>query len=237
MFPNVNTTAFLRSLSRLILIISHFIGRIDVTKIRYHGPESALGIYPLVFGIYQYAAIIRRFTQLWCLELKLLGFVWGVGGILLMLMFAIYRLAPMVFALENVPMGILHWFALVFSVVYMAYAEGYKGFHLGFAPRVVVRATYLRSNPRLLHIILAPLFCMGYIYATNRRKLLSFGLTILIICFIIIAGLLPQPWRGILDAGVVVGLGMGVVSILYFLVLAENEPARIRTSAEVPENT
>ena len=152
-------------------------------------------------------------------------------------MFAIYRLAPIAFALENATMGVLHWFALVFSVVYMAYAEGYKGFHLGFAPRVVIRATYLKSNPRLLHVILAPLFCMGYIYATNKRKLLSIGLTTLIICFVMIARLLPQPWRGIVDAGVVVGLGMGVVSILYFLVLAENEPARIKISAEVPENT
>jgi hypothetical protein len=168
--------------------------------------------------------------------LRLLGFAWGIGGVLLLLMFAIYRLAPMALALENMTLGVLHWFALAFSIVYMAYAEGYKGFHRGFAPRVVARASYLRTHPQLLHIILAPLFCMGYIHATNRRKILSIGLTIMIICFVIIARLLPQPWRGIVDAGVVVGLAIGVISIFYFLALAEKEPARIRIFLEVPDN-
>ncbi len=168
--------------------------------------------------------------------MRLLGFAWGIGGVLLLLMFAIYRLAPMALALENMTLGVLHWFALAFSIVYMAYAEGYKGFHRGFAPRVVARASYLRTHPQLLHIILAPLFCMGYIHATNRRKILSIGLTIMIICFVIIARLLPQPWRGIVDAGVVVGLAIGVISIFYFLALAEKEPARIRIFLEVPDN-
>ncbi len=169
--------------------------------------------------------------------MKILGFAWGVGGVLLLLLFAIYRLAPMAFALGDSNLSLLHWSALTFSIVYMAYAEGYKGFHLNFAPRVVSRATFLGSHPRILHIILAPLFCMGYIYATRKRKLLSFGLTIMIICFIMLARLLPQPWRGILDAGVVVGLGIGIVSILYFLVLAACEPGRITISPEVPGNT
>ncbi len=151
-----------------------------------------------------------------------------------MLIFAIYRLAPMALALENSPMNLLHWFALIFSVTYMAYAEGYKGFHLGFAPRVISRANYLRNNPRVDHILLAPLFCMGYIYATRKRKLLSIGLTIMIICFILIARLLPQPWRGILDAGVVVGLAIGIASIMYFLVIASKNPDLIHVSAEVP---
>ena len=169
--------------------------------------------------------------------MRLLGFAWGIGGVLLLLMFAIYRLAPMALALENTTMGVLHWFALAFSIVYMAYAEGYKGFHRGFAPRVVARASYLRAHPKLLHIILAPLFCMGYIHATSKRKMLSIGLTIMIVCFVMIARLLPQPWRGIVDAGVVVGLAIGVVSIFYFLAIAEKEPARIRVFSEVPDNT
>ena len=107
----------------------------------------------------------------------------------------------------------------------MAYAEGYKGFHLGFAPRVVRRASYLRDNPQLSHTLLAPLFCMGYFYTTTRRQIVSIGLTVMIICFVLIAGLLPQPWRGIVDAGVVVGLSLGVASILYFLAIAEKKPA------------
>lgn len=166
--------------------------------------------------------------------MKALGYTWGIGGVLGLLLFAIYRLAPMALALENFPMNMLHWSTLIFSVVYMAYAEGYKGFHLGFAPRVVLRANYLSQNPRLSHVLLAPIFCMGFIYATKRRKILSFGLTIMILCFIMIARMLPQPWRGILDAGVVIGLSIGIISILYFVYLANRKPEAISVSAEVP---
>lgn len=140
----------------------------------------------------------------------------------------------MAMELENASMNLLHWSALVFSVIYMGYAEGYKGFHLGFAPRVVARARYLSANPRPLHVLLAPLFCMGYIYATRRRQILSYALTLMIICFVIIARLMPQPWRGILDAGVVVGLSLGVLSIAYFLIVSTGNPSRLPISAEVP---
>jgi hypothetical protein len=149
--------------------------------------------------------------------LRIIGFIWGIGGVLTLLLFAVYRLTPMAFELWGSYLNGLHWFALLFSIFYMAYAEGYKGFHLGFAPRVVARASYLSANPRPLHILLAPAFCMGYIYATPKRKLLSFGLTAMIICFVLIVRLLPQPWRGIVDAGVVTGLMLGILSILYFL--------------------
>ncbi|MDP6732363.1 MAG: hypothetical protein QF877_06380 [Gammaproteobacteria bacterium] len=169
--------------------------------------------------------------------MKFLGFGWGIGGVLILLLSAIYRLTPMVLALENSSMHLLHWAALIFSIVYMAYAEGYKGFHLGFAPRVVVRAIYLHQNPRIVHMLLAPLFCMGYFYATRRRKMISIGLTLMIICFIIIARMLPQPWRGIVDAGVVVGLTIGVASIIYFVFLAYSKPEAIQASAETPGDT
>jgi len=140
----------------------------------------------------------------------------------------------MALELEKSSMSQVHWLALAFSVIYMAYAEGYKGFHLGFAPRVIVRARYLADNPRPLHVLLAPLFCMGYIYATRKRQIISFALTTMIICFVLIARSIPQPWRGILDAGVVVGLSLGVLSIAYFLIISSNDPSRLTISAEVP---
>lgn len=140
----------------------------------------------------------------------------------------------MALELENSPMNLLHYSALAFSVIYMAYAEGYKGFHLGFAPRVVVRARYLAAHPRPIHVMFAPLFCMGYIYATRKRQILSFALTLMIVCFVLIARMMPQPWRGILDAGVVVGLSLGVLSIAYFLIVSTTNPSRLSISAEVP---
>ena len=166
--------------------------------------------------------------------MKAFGYIWGVGGVLLLLLFAIYRLAPMAFALQDTAMGLVHWASLLISITYMAYAEGFKGFHLGFAPRVVKRALYLRDNPKFSYILLAPVYCMGYIHATKRRQILSLGLTGLIVIFVILVRLLPQPWRGILDAGVVTGLTIGCFSIIYFLISARGKLESISIPTDVP---
>ena len=169
--------------------------------------------------------------------MKALGYIWGIGGVILLLLFAIYRLAPMAFELRGIELTLLHWSCLVFSIVYMAYAEGYKGFHKGFSPRVVRRAHHLAQHPQPLHLILAPAFCMSYFHTTRKRQIVSFGLTFMIICFVIIARQLPQPWRGILDAGVVVGLSLGVMSLLYFVFLQATTPEANTMSPELPSDT
>lgn len=151
-----------------------------------------------------------------------------------MLGFAVFRLAPMALALHEYPMSFLHWIALIAVVIYMAYAEGYKGFHLAFAPRVVARANYLADNPHPLHLLFAPLFCMCYFHTTRKRQLVSIALTAMIIGFVVIARQLPTPWRGILDAGVVVGLSLGITSIFYFVVKGSSQPSQLFALAEVP---
>ena len=164
----------------------------------------------------------------------LIGFGWGLSGVLAMLIFAIYRLAPMAFELNAVAMDSYHWFLLALSIGYMGYAEGYKGFHKSFAPRVVVRANYLLQNPRLTTTLLAPLFCMGFIYATRKRMILSMMLTSMIIFFVIVVRMFEQPWRGIVDAGVVAGLCLGVCSIIYYVIRFILHPDSLTLSPEVP---
>lgn len=167
--------------------------------------------------------------------MRAFGFAWGIAGVLAMLSFAVYRLAPIAFELRGLQLSLLQSAALVFSVAYMSYAEGYKGFYKGFSPRLIQRAVFLRNNPRWLHVLLAPAFCMGYFYATRRRKILSIGLTVVVMGFVVVARQLPQPWRGILDAGVVAGLSVGIASILYFLVQSLRDSDFIQVSPEVPE--
>lgn len=41
-----------------------------------------------------------------------------------------------------------------------------------------------------------------------------------VIVVILLVRMLAQPWRGIIDAGVIVGLGMGLISMGYFGILA-----------------
>lgn len=152
----------------------------------------------------------------------------------MLLSFAVYRLTPIAFDLMNTYLNGWHWLALSVSVFYMAYAEGYQGFFKAFAPRVVVRASYLRQHPRVLHVALAPLFCMGFIHATRRRRIISFSVTSSVICLVLVVRLLSQPWRGIVDAGVVVGLILGIASILYFLVQSIRRPGSLDLPADVP---
>lgn len=164
-----------------------------------------------------------------------IGFVWGVGGILLLLTFAIVRLTGVALELENFELSIWHWLGMAAWFAYMVWAEGYKGFHRAFAPRVVVRASYLAANPRPLHVLLAPLFCMGYIHATPRRRLMSIALSCMIVSFVLAVRMLPQPWRGIIDVGVVAGLAVGVGSIIYYLLqLKQAGAASLPVAADVP---
>jgi hypothetical protein len=95
-----------------------------------------------------------------------------------------------------------------------AYFEGYRGFHLSFVPRVVRRTEKLLEAPSPLRVALAPLYAMGYFDATAREKRLAWGVTLLVWIAIFVVRALPQPWRGIIDAGVVVGLFLGSLSLL-----------------------
>ena len=117
----------------------------------------------------------------------------------------------------------------------MAYAEGYKGFHLNFAPRVVARADWLRHNRRPWLSLLAPLFCMGYFHATRRRMITSFAVTTGIVCLVLLVRLLPQPWRGIVDMGVVTGLALGMGSIVFFAAQALFGGSRFDYPADLPQ--
>lgn len=163
----------------------------------------------------------------------LLGAYWGAIGVCLLLMFAVYRLT--LIALDSFSFSFLwyHWLVFVGNILFMAHSEGYKGFQKGFSPRVAARARYLKFNPNMLHVMFAPLFCMGYFHTTKRRLITAYGLTLGIIVLVIIFNQISQPWRGILDAGVVVGLSWGVISIVFYFIRAmgSNE---FEFSAEVP---
>ena len=145
--------------------------------------------------------------------IRLIAPLWGLTGIFFLLGFAVYRLTPK--AVEAIGMGLSkwQWAALICWTFFMGVAEGYRGFQKRFSPRVAARARYLRDQPTPARVVLAPLFCMGYFHANRRAQLTSISLTLAIIVIIILVSFCPQPWRGIIDFGVVVGLTWGMISL------------------------
>lgn len=146
--------------------------------------------------------------------------MWGVGGFMLLLLAAIYRLTPIALEAFFYPLTWYHWLVLLLHTVFMAYSEGYRGFQQGYSPRLVARACHLQRRPTPLRVALAPLFCMGYFHTTKRRMTAAYALTVAIVILIVIFQRLPQPWRGVLDAGVVIGLLWGVLATSWFTLQA-----------------
>lgn len=142
-----------------------------------------------------------------------LGATWASVGISLLLGQALVRLAPMAIQAINGGLKLWHWPILLVWVAIMAVSEGYRGFQQNFSPRFAARAQWLLHHPRPLAVALAPLFCMGFFGSTRKRKIVSTCLTLGVVALVVLVRMMPQPWRGIIDAGVVVGLGWGLVSL------------------------
>jgi hypothetical protein len=130
------------------------------------------------------------------------GAVWGVVGLSMILGRGLICLYPHVAELSGLEMERFHWISMALWIVFMGYAEGYKGFQLKFSPRAAARALYLKNNPTLVRVLFAPLFCMGFFHATRKRKIVSYSLTATIVGLILFVRGLSQPWRGIVDSGV-----------------------------------
>lgn len=142
------------------------------------------------------------------------GALWGVVGILGLLTFAVYRLTPYAVETLRSELTIIQYLILVAWCGFMLLSEGYDGFQRRIAPRVIMRAKEIKTHGDLLSITLAPLYCFGYFRAPPRRMLISYTAILLIIIAVVIVHQLPQPWRGIIDCGVVLGLTYGICSII-----------------------
>lgn len=162
------------------------------------------------------------------------GALWGVVGVMTLLGFSVFRLMGRAIDMFGYDLRWYHWLTLIVFVLFMAYAEGYRGFQGAFSPRVAARAKYVYDAPRWLYVLTAPVFCMGYFHIHRRRQIVTFALTALIGLTIGLIRFIDQPWQGIVDAGVVVGLTWGIVSIGVYSVLAFTA-STFGYSPEVPE--
>jgi hypothetical protein len=144
-----------------------------------------------------------------------LVYAWALLGVVALLLQAVVRLAPI--AWEPIALGMLSTTeatVYVSWVLFNAYAEGYRAFQKAFCPRVVARAHHVAVHPSALHALLAPAFAMCLLHATRRRLIVSWCLVCGLFLLVLAVRSLPQPWRGIVDGGVVVGLGWGLLALV-----------------------
>lgn len=136
---------------------------------------------------------------------------WALVGFSLLLGSSIGRLLPKAMAglSEATPLVLA---AYGVSVAVMLYAEGYRGFQQRFSPRFAQRALHIRAEPSLLRIALAPMYAMALFGAPRRRMIVSWTLLFTIVILVVIVSQLSQPWRGVVDAGVVAGLTYGLLA-------------------------
>jgi hypothetical protein len=162
-----------------------------------------------------------------------LGAIWGMAGVVFILARAVLVLLPQ--ALVPLERGIRPSLALLYllSIAFNGYAEGYRAFHKKFSPRVAARALHLLRDRSTVHLLLAPLFVMAFFHAPRRRLIATWVMLVALVLLIWAVRQVPQPWRGVIDAGVVVALTWGIASLLYFFVrgLRGVEPP---ASAELP---
>ena len=142
------------------------------------------------------------------------GAIWAVAGITGILAWAIVRLSGIALDALEMPLAWYHWATIGAFVPFMAWSEGTRGFQRRFSPRVAERAMLIRSAPTAARVIFAPLFAAGFFGGSRRERIGACLGTTAILVLVILVHRLEQPWRGILDAGVVAGLAWGLVATL-----------------------
>jgi hypothetical protein len=145
---------------------------------------------------------------------------WGALGVVMLLAQAIHRLGGLALEAHRMPLSTFEVGVSVLWVGMNAYLEGYRAFQQRFSPRVVARALHLARNPKPLFVLFAPLYCMAFFHATRRARTIAWATTVMVLGFIVLLRQVPQPWRGIVDGGVVVALIWGAGAIIVHFVRA-----------------
>lgn len=141
--------------------------------------------------------------------------VWGWLGVILLLLDGVYRLTPIALeALRGPALTAGQWVFLAAWTAFAAVTEGHQTFRKRFAPRVARRMRELTlTASSATHRALAPLYCMSIIGDEPRRMWIQRALVVFIVGLVVLVKRMPQPWRGLVDAGVVVALAWGTVEV------------------------
>jgi len=131
---------------------------------------------------------------------------------MLLLGFAAWRLIAPAREAFSYSFAWYHWVSFAAIAFFFLYVKGYRAFHKGLSRRVVVRARHIKAEPGTARVLLAPLYCMGFFGSGLRTGLMMTGLTAAMVGFIFLVRLLQQPWRGIVDLGLVGAFAWGFIA-------------------------
>ena len=119
--------------------------------------------------------------------------LWGLAGVVALLCTAIVRLLSISVTAFGYSLTVTHWLVLMASVLFMAYAEGYRTFQKSWAPRVVSRALELRQQWTYIRVLFAPLYCMSFFHATRKRYMTAWITTLCIVALIFLMNRIAHP--------------------------------------------
>jgi hypothetical protein len=140
----------------------------------------------------------------------------GLGVHVFLLAEASYRLGERALSTVHEGLNLQQYALLALSIVLFGYGEGYRALHRRFVPHVIGRAIALAHRERrgVRDYLAAPLYVMGLVQAERRTLLRAWLGVALIVSAIFIVRAMPEPYRGIVDAGVAVALCIGLGSMI-----------------------
>jgi len=136
---------------------------------------------------------------------------WGALGLAAILFEAAARLGAHAMRAIGAGLTIAQWSVLAGGAVVMTYIEGYRVFHRREARGVVVRARWSARRLRGARAWAAPLYALGLM---GRHRARARRVAAAIVAAIVVVRALPDPWRGIVDAGIVPALAWGGLAIV-----------------------
>ena len=140
--------------------------------------------------------------------------VWCLTGVSALFAFAILRLGGRGLAAVAGGLTALEWGALLVFGGLFVYCEGVLALQRKWVPRLAQRAEALRDESSGLLHLMAPLYGMSLIGAVRGQVLRSWGMVAAICVAVWVVGVLPEPWRGIIDLSVAAALVWGLAAIV-----------------------
>lgn len=141
--------------------------------------------------------------------------VWAAGGVVFLFAEAAWRLGGRGIAAVRGGLTTFEWIALAVITAVFVYGEGVRALQRRWVPSVLARVERLPSESFLPWGAAGPLYAMSLVGRSPASVLRAWAGVTAIILAVLIVSRFPDPWRGIVDAGVAAALVWGAITLLH----------------------